>query len=545
MASQQNNHTHQINFLAMNTRVTNPSCFTVVLFSITLVLAFAIRSLRFKKPKGQLPPGPWGWPILGNLFQMVMNQPAHLWVHRFMEDMHTEIACFRFFGVHVITITSSEIAREVLRDKDEALADRSESYSSNLISDAYKDINFSPYGEKLKLMKKVMTTKLMSPTTLNKTLHDRTSEADNIVTYVFNQCRLGSTTKPVNVRDVALTYCHAVMMRMMFGQRHFDKPAKDGGLGPKEKKHLDAIYRSLDCFFSFKVTNYVPFLRGWNLDVEEAEIRETVDILNKCNDPIIHKRMQLWRNEGGKETEEDWLDTLITLKDDQGMPVFTLDEIRAQCKDMNVASIDNTMNNVEWTLAEMLNHPEILEKATNELDMVVGKDRLVQESDIPQLNYIKACSRESFRLHPANALMPPHVARQDITLAGYFVPKGSHVLVSRIGLGRNPKIWDEPDAYKPERHLDDICARDSTGVTLMEPDMRLVIFSTGRRACPGIKIGSSMTFMLLARLLQGFEWKKESQVELIAADSNLFMAKPLLAYAKPRLAPALYPKMQI
>ena len=54
------------------------------------------------------------------------------------------------------------------------------------------------------------------------------------------------------------------------------------------------------------------------------------------------------------------------------------------------------MNNVEWTIAEMLNNPEILEKATNELDMVVGKDRLVQrlvqESDIPQLNYIKACS---------------------------------------------------------------------------------------------------------------------------------------------------------
>lgn len=47
------------------------------------------------------------------------------------------------------------------------------------------------------------------------------------------------------------------------------------------------------------------------------------------------------------------------------------------------------MNNVEWTIAEMLNHPDILEKATNELNMVVGKDRLVQESDIPQLTTSK------------------------------------------------------------------------------------------------------------------------------------------------------------
>ncbi|KAF2596742.1 hypothetical protein F2Q68_00011592 [Brassica cretica] len=178
-------------------------------------------SLRSKKPKGQLLPGPRGWPFIRNLFHMLMNRPAHVWIHRSMEDMQTKIGCFRFARVHVITVTSSEIAREVLREKDEALADRSESYSRNLISHGYKEVIFSSYGESWKLMKKMMITKLMSPTMLNKTLGDRTLEADNIVTYVFNLSLSGSITKSVNVRDVALTYCHAVMMRMMFGQRHF------------------------------------------------------------------------------------------------------------------------------------------------------------------------------------------------------------------------------------------------------------------------------------------------------------------------------------
>ncbi|XP_056844356.1 dihomomethionine N-hydroxylase-like [Raphanus sativus] len=526
--------------MSMSTMNPSYSSFT---FVVLLVLVLAMISLRSKKPKGQLPSGPRGWPIIGNLFHMIMNRPVHVWIHRCMENMQTEIACFRFARVHVITVTSSEIAREVLREKDEALADRTESYSSNLVSHGYKEVAFSSYGERWKLMKKMMTTKLMSPTTLNKTFSDRTLEADNIVTYVFNLPRQGS----INVRDVALTYCHAVMMRMMFGQRHFDVAAEDGGLGPKEKEHMDAIYRALDCLFSFNVTNYIPFLRGWNIDNEEAEVREAVDILNRCNDPIIHERMNLWRKKGGKEKEEDWLDILITLKDDQGMPLFTFDEIRAQCKDINVATIDNTMNNVEWTIAEMLNNPEILEKATNELDVVVGKNRLVQESDIPQLNYIKACSRESFRLHPANAFMPPHGARQDTTLAGYFIPKGSQILVSRLGLGRNPNIWDESNVFKPERHLAGHVG-NSMDVTLMEPEMRFVIFSTGRRGCAGTKIGTSMTIMLLARLLQGFEWTlpyDTSQVELVPGDTNLFMAKPLLACAKPRLTPTLYPKIQV
>ncbi|KAF3537408.1 hypothetical protein F2Q69_00024492 [Brassica cretica] len=149
-------------------------------------------SLRSKKPKGQLPPEPRGWPFIGNLFHMLMNRPAHVWIHRSMEDMQTKIGCFRFARVHLITVTSSEIAREVLREKDEALADRSESYSRNLISHGYKEVIFSSYGESWKLMKKMMITKLMSPTMLSKTLDDRTLEADNIVTYVFNLSLSGS-----------------------------------------------------------------------------------------------------------------------------------------------------------------------------------------------------------------------------------------------------------------------------------------------------------------------------------------------------------------
>ncbi|XP_020890785.1 dihomomethionine N-hydroxylase [Arabidopsis lyrata subsp. lyrata] len=195
-----------------------------------------------------------------------------------------------------------------------------------------------------------------------------------------------------------------------------DEAVENGGLEQKEKEHMDAIYLALDCFFSFNLTNYIPFLSGWNVDKEEKEVREAVHIINRCNDPIIQARIRLWRKKGGKATEEDWLDILITSKDDQGMHLYTFDEIRAQCKEINLATIDNLMNNVEWTIAEILNHPEILEKATNELDMIVGKDRLVQESDIPKLNYIKACSKESFRLHPANVFMPHHVAAQALRL---------------------------------------------------------------------------------------------------------------------------------
>ncbi|KAI9118169.1 hypothetical protein K1719_010501 [Acacia pycnantha] len=81
---------------------------------------------------------------------------------------------------------------------------------------------------------------------------------------------------------------------------------------------------------------------------------------------------------------------------------------------------------------------------------VVGKKRLVEESNIPKLNYIKAFLREAFRLHPIAPLNIPHVAVRDTVVSNYFIPKSNHVLLSREGLRRNPKVWEEPLKFKPE-----------------------------------------------------------------------------------------------
>uniref|UniRef100_A0A251TV76 Putative cytochrome P450 n=1 Tax=Helianthus annuus TaxID=4232 RepID=A0A251TV76_HELAN len=97
-----------------------------------------------------------------------------------------------------------------------------------------------------------------------------------------------------------------------------------------------------------------------------------------------------------------------------------------------IATFDNTWNSVEWVIAEMIDEPRILEKAASELDFLVGKDRPVT---------------------PYRTFTLPRVASCDTTVAGYFIPKGSQVLVSRLGLGRNPEVWDDPLTFNPDRHM--------------------------------------------------------------------------------------------
>lgn len=204
-----------------------------------------------------------------------------------------------------------------------------------------------------------------------------------------------------------------------------------------------------------------------------------------------------------------------------------------------IATVDNPSNAVEWGLAEMINQPEILLKATEELDNVIGKGRLVQESDFVKLNYVKACAREAFRLHPIVDFSIPHVSMADTVVANYFIPKGSHVILRRQGIGQNPRVWKEPLKFKPERHL----KSDGSNLVLTEPSLDLITFSTGRRSCPGIMLGTAMTVMLFARLLHCFTWNmppNESCIDLSESTNDTTKAMPLVAFAKPRLSPEAY-----
>ncbi|XP_020150562.3 tyrosine N-monooxygenase-like [Aegilops tauschii subsp. strangulata] len=493
-----------------------------------------------------LPPGPSPWPVVGNLPEMMLHKPAFRWIHLVMKEMGTDIACFRLGGIHVVPVTCPEIAREVLTRQDANFVSRPLSFASRAISYGYKDAVLSPFGDQWKKMRRVLTSEIVCPSR-HRWFHDkRADEADNFTRYVYalTSGATGSSSTSganVDVRHASRHYCGNVIRRLVFGKRYFGEPQPDGGPGQLEVEHIDATFTSLGLLFSFCVSDYLPWLLGLDLDGHEKKVRQANATISRLHDMVIDER---WRQrKGGERREEpqdqDFLDVLITVNDGDGNPLLTIEEVKAVCKDITLAAVDNPSNAVEWALAEMVNSPELLDKAMEEIDRVVGRERLVQESDIPQLNYAKACIREAFRLHPVASFNLPHVATTDTTVIGYRVPKGSHVILSRTGLGRNPTIWDEPLRFRPERHMG-----DDIDVTLTESRLRFISFSTGRRGCMAASLGTAMSVMLFGRLLQGFTWTKPAGVSVIhlsESKHNLFMAKPLVLHAEPRLPMHLYP----
>ncbi|XP_020237622.1 isoleucine N-monooxygenase 1-like [Cajanus cajan] len=494
-----------------------------------------------KKPKPKLPPGPKPWPIVGNLPEMLANRPTHKWIHKLMKEMNTEIACIRLGNAYVVPVTCPTIASEFLRRHDATFASRSLSVCTHLISAGYSSAIFAPFGDQWKKMKKIITNDLLSPHK-HQWLHGkRTEEADNLMFYVYNKCKSvndDGVSGLVNIRNATRHYCSNLIRKIIFNTRYFGKGRMDGGPGLEEVEYVDAIFDLLKYIYAFSLSDYLPCLRGLDLDGQEKKVKETLRIFKKYHDPIVQERIKQW-NEGLKVDVEDWLDVMISLKDANNNPTLTLEEINAQIIELMIATVDNPSNAFEWALAEMINQPEMLQRAVEELDSVVGKERLVQESDIPKLNYVKACAREAFRLHPIAPFIPPHVSMSDTMVGNYFIPKGSHVVLSRQELGRNPKVWSEPHMFKPERHL----KSDGSDVVLTEPNLQLVSFSTGRRGCPGVMLGTTMTMMLFARLIHGFTWSAPpnvSTINLAESKDDTLLADPLVAVAKPRLAPELY-----
>ncbi|EYU45627.1 hypothetical protein ABFS82_14G015300 [Erythranthe guttata] len=519
-------------------------CIEFLLLLATIIIVFFAKWLnhskkRRKTTKPPLPPGPTGYPIIGCLPEMTKKKPTFRWIHKLMQEMDTEIACFRLGGTHVIPVTSPELSREFLKEHDLIFASRPHCMSARLTSCNYLSTVIGPIGDQWKKMRRILSSHALS-SAMHTKLHDkRDKEADHLVRYVYTQLLSPQNNNKnglVNLRVATQHYCGNVIRKMVFGKRFFGAGMEDGGPGLEEREHVDGLFTILTYLYGFAIADYVPCLEVFDFDGYRKILGDALDNVRKYQDREITNRVEMWRK-GIKKTEDDILDVFINLKDSKHNPLLSVQEIRAQITEIMLAGVDNPSNAVEWAMAEMINQPHILNRACRELDSVVGRGKMVQESDLPNLNYVRACVKESFRLHPVAPFNVPHVSTEDAVVGGYFIPRGSHVLLSRPGLGRNPRVWENPLEYKPERHM----VFESAQVELVDHDLRMLSFSTGRRGCPGVTLGSTMAVMLLARLLHGFDWMAPPgvRIDLVESEGVLLLAKPLVLHATPRLEPSV------
>nr|GMD89047.1 cytochrome P450 CYP82D47-like [Ipomoea batatas] len=176
--------------------------------------------------------------------------------------------------------------------------------------------------------------------------------------------------------------------------------------------------------------------------------------------------------------------------------------------------------------------------AQEELDMVVGKERKVDESDINNLVYLQAIVKETFRIYPGAPLGGPRIFANDCTVSDFHVPKDTWLFINVWKLQRDPQVWSNPLEFKPERFINHHKDLDVFG-----QDFELIPFGAGRRICPGITFGLQMLHLVLANLLQSFELSNVSSEGIDMTETaglTNIKATPLEILIAPRLSHYLY-----
>ncbi|XVF00345.1 hypothetical protein REPUB_Repub03eG0277200 [Reevesia pubescens] len=306
----------------------------VLLFAPFVLVKLKITTRNAYRNQAPLPPGPTPWPIIGNLPELWKNKPAFRWILGLMKQLDTDIACIRLGNIHVIPVTSPEIAREFLKKHDSVLASRPITMATEYATRGFLSTALVPWGDQWKKMRKVVASHIINPAKLCWLLHKRTQEADNLVKFIYNQCINSETDIPnssiINLRLVVRQYTGNVIRRMMFNKRYFGNGKQDGGPGHEKEEHVDSLFTVLVHLYSFILSDYVPWLRPLDLEGLEKIVSEAMRIVNGYHDPIVAERVQLWR-EGKKKEPEDLLDSFILAKDSNGKPALSVEEIKAQC----------------------------------------------------------------------------------------------------------------------------------------------------------------------------------------------------------------------
>ena len=182
---------------------------------------------------------------------------------------------------------------------------------------------------------------------------------------------------------------------------------------------------------------------------------------------------------------------------------------------------------IEWLMAELLQHPETMEKACKELEEVVGKDNIVEEFHISKLHYLDAILKETLRLHPAAPLLVPRSPCTTQTISEYTIPKGSRVIFNIWAMQRDPEAWENPLEFQPERFLRDAEKGDYHG-----NNYNFLPFGSGRKICPGIPLAEKMLLYVVSTLLHSFEWNIPHGTTLDLSEKFGFVTKmqePLIA----------------
>ncbi|XP_038896981.1 cytochrome P450 CYP82D47-like [Benincasa hispida] len=508
--------------------------FSVVLFLYAL---FIISTRVIGAHRNKLPPEPvGGWPLIGHLHLLNAAEPAHITFAK-LADTYGPIFTLKLGMKKALIVSSWEIANECFTTNDKIFASRPKLVASKLLGYDYAMFGFSPYGPHWRHVRKLATVELLTNHRLDQLQHIRAFEVHNSIKKLYELCIINKNNNEQKTLVEMKTWFGDIILNTIFrivvGKRF--STAVDGTDNDNEE-YRKALRDFFEWFGVFVPSDSFPFLKWLDLGGHEKAMKKTAKILDNVFDKWLKEHQQKTNFE-----EHDFMDAMLAVFKEGGEQLSSYDAdtiIKASCLALILAGSDTTMITMIWTLSLLLNNQDVLKKAQLELDEQVGRHKQVKESDVRNLKYLQAIVKETLRLYPPGPLGTPHESMEDCRIAGYHIPAGTRLTVNIQKLQRDPRVWEDPHEFRPERFLTNHKDFEVRGKT-----PQLIPFGSGRRMCPAVSFALQIMHLTLANLLHGFQIERPTK-ELLNMEESIGLTSirkdPLQVLLSPRLHPRVY-----
>ncbi|KAI3759028.1 hypothetical protein L6452_06601 [Arctium lappa] len=373
-----------------------PSFPTIVAITFSVIAAaflfYIVNGKRAKRGNKREPPRANGaWPIIGHLHLLGGSNLPHK-VLGDMADKHGPIFTIKL-GIHqALVVSNSEIAKDCFTTNDKVLASRPKAEAIKILTNNYAFFAFTPYGDYWRHVRKIIMLQVLSQRRVEMLEGIRVSEVRASIKDIYDAWVDKNESEKSDMVKVEMNQWFGILMLNIMARIISGKKLL---LNDEEGVRFQAIVKKFVHLLGvFVVSDYIPYLKCLDVGGYFNAMRKTTEDLDDIFEGWLKEHKTESKSIQQGEGSQAFIHVLVsTLQgaSDEDLSGFDRDTIiKATCQQLLAAGLDTTSVTLTWALSMLLNNPKSLEFVQDEIDEHVGRDRLVEESDLKNLTYLDA-----------------------------------------------------------------------------------------------------------------------------------------------------------
>ncbi|CAG0882843.1 unnamed protein product [Cyprideis torosa] len=461
---------------------------TLLIFLCAILITKTIqKQLLFAK----LPPGPKGVPILGFVPYLTKN------IHHQLNNLKNQFGSTYklYFGSQlVVVLTDPKTIRNAL--KQDAFSSRPENHLIKTFLEGYGVVNAN--GELWKGQRRFLHMKLRQ-FGMKQMGSGRGQLEQKITAEVHNMIGSLASARNESTLDELLSAAISNVISSVTMSVRFDPSNADFKRFHANIEEGFRLFGLVAQVGIFPILRYLPSVTS-----TYEKIRQNKEEMHDFFRTIIKQHKESFDPEVTRDIVDAYLLEIYKAQQEGREAVLFngKDPERQLCQimgDLYSAGMETIKTTILWALIYMLHHTEVADKVREEMDEVVGRDRLPNLEDLPQLCYTEATIMEVLRMANTVGLGVIHSADRDTELDGFLIPKDTQIIPLSYAVHMSEEHWNNPQEFNPERFINE-------EGRVVKPEA-FMPFGSGRRMCLGEVMARHEVFLLFTSLLHCFHFE--------------------------------------